>query len=489
MTTHSHYINGKWVEGSGERFESTDPASGRTLWSGQTATPDEINRAVVAARNAFETWSVTSMEHRADCLRAFRNRLLENIKPFAESLSRESGKPLWESGTEVTAMLSKVDLSIEAYQKRRRPETHHRSGGRTATRFKPHGVVAVLGPYNLPGHLSNAHVIPALLAGNTLVYKPSEQTPLVAQKLSELWESTELPPGAFNLVQGGRETGQRLADHPIIDGLFFTGGYPAGLDIHRKFADHPEKILALELGGNNPLAIYQVSDLDAAAYWTIQSAFITSGQRCTCARRLILPEGSDGNAVLDRFTTLTQTLRVGAYTSKPEPFMGPVISNASADRLLAAQDELLHQGGHGILPMRAIGGKRNMLSPGIIDVTGMNHRQDAELFGPLLQVIRVSDFDALVAEANNTAYGLSAGLLSDDADLFDTFYRKVRAGIINWNRPTTGASGALAFGGIGWSGNHRPSGFYASDYCSYPVASIEHDKLVFPDQITPGIEI
>ena len=486
MQSKSHFVEGCWLEGTGPALASHDPATGQTVWKGRAATNDEVNAAMASARGALESWSDLGTETRIALLLRFADQLKSHRAELSEIISRETGKPRWESLTEVDSMIGKVPLSIEAFNERRRPIERESGGAIAATRFKPHGVVAVFGPFNFPGHLPNGHVVPALLAGNTVVFKPSELTPGVAQKTVELWQEAGLPAGALNLVQGGRETGSALAAHPGIDGLFFTGSAAVGQAISKSLADHPEKILALEMGGNNALIVHDAANLEAAAYVTVQSAFLTSGQRCTCARRLVVPSGAAGDAFIDQLRAMTERLRVGAYTDDPEPFMGPVISRGAADSLLAAQSALQRQGGRTILEMRRIGFAGAMLSPGLIDVTDVPNRPDVEVFGPLLQIIRVPDFPAAIAEANNTAYGLAAGLLSDNRELYQQFFRKIRAGVVNWNRPTTGASGSLPFGGIGLSGNHRPSGYYAADYCSYPVASMEQSKLAMPSTMQPG---
>ncbi|MFC1835972.1 aldehyde dehydrogenase family protein, partial [Thermodesulfobacteriota bacterium] len=274
-----------------------------------------------------------------------------------------------------------------------------------------------------------------------------------------------------------------------LDGVFFTGSAETGKAIHRAFAGHPEKILALEMGGNNPLLVFDVADLDAAAYLTILSAYITSGQRCSCARRLIVPNGRDWERFIDRLAAMVRKIRVGVYTDTPEPFMGPVISDEAADELLSVQDGFIADGARTLIRMEPLRGIEALLSPGLIDVTDIQHREDVELFGPLLQLIRVEDFDEALKEANDTAYGLAAGLLSDNADLYDRFRRKIKTGVVNWNRHTTGASSAMPFGGIGLSGNHRPSAYFAADYCAYPVASIETDALEKPEATLPGIDL
>jgi succinylglutamic semialdehyde dehydrogenase len=329
--------------------------------------------------------------------------------------------------------------------------------------------------------------VPALLAGNTVVLKASELTPAVGEKTADLWQSAGLPPGVLNLVQGGRETGMALTAHQGVDGVLFTGSVAGGLALSQAFARQPRKILALEMGGNNPLVVWQVADPDAAVYAIIQSAYITSGQRCTCARRLVIPAGHEGQQLIDRLVAAMARVRVGPYTQVPEPFMGPVISAAEAQRLLIAERGLRDQGGVSLVPLQLQSGSAAMLSPALMDVTSIRSRADEELFGPLLQMIRVEDFQAAITEANATAYGLAAGLLSDSHELYEQFYLRIRAGVVNWNRPTTGASGQLPFGGIGISGNNRPSGYWAADYCSYPTASLETPKVVLAAKLPPGI--
>lgn len=489
MSTMSHFIDGRWIEGSGPAFHSTDPATAQKVWQGRAAVAGEVNRAVAAARSAAETWAETDVEHRMSFCQRFAEHAKARRDELAVAISREIGKPKWESLTEVDAMIGKVPVSIDAMKQRRWPSEKETGGAIAATRFKPHGVLAVFGPFNFPGHLPNGHIVPALLAGNTIVFKPSELAPLVGQIMIECWQAAGLPAGVINLVQGARETGVALSGHPGIDGLLFTGSAGVGVALRRALADHPEKILALEMGGNNPLIVHEASDLNAAAYLTIQSAYVTSGQRCTCARRLIVPIGKDGDRFVDRLTAMIDRIRVGRYTDNPEPFMGPVASAAAAEKVLAAQDVLRKRGGVALRETRTLNGCRAMISPGLMDVTNVSDRADEEIFGPFLQLIRVGDVSAAIEEANRTRYGLAAGLLSDNEDLYRLFYRKIRAGVVNWNRQTTGASGSLPFGGVGLSGNHRPSGFYAADYCSYPVASLEEKKLAMPAKLTPGLSL
>ncbi len=465
-------------------FTSENPATGEIIWEGEEASSSDIDRALKKARAAFSTWSTLPLEERLDYMRKWQELLTANKEEFALTISRDMGKTLWESRGEVGAMIGKIELSIQAYHERTGTVQREIPGAKAITRHKPHGVIAVFGPFNFPGHLPNGHIVPALIAGNCVVLKPSEQTPLVGEMMQKLWEQVELPDGVLCTLQGGAETGKALATHPDIDGLFFTGSSRTGKILSEAFGKTPEKILALELGGNNPLIVDEVSDLSGAAYATIQSAFITSGQRCTCARRLILPEGEEGDAFLQELVKMSQTVHVGSYKETPEPFYGPQVSKEAADQIYAAYEKLVASGAQVLLPMRRKG--EAMLTPAILEATSIP-REDEETFGPLLQVIRVPDFDAAIKEANNTRYGLSAGLLSDNEKKWELFLQQIRAGIVNWNQQTTGASGSAPFGGCGLSGNHRPSAYYAADYCAYPVASVEKEKVVLPDAFSPGI--
>lgn len=481
------FIAGRLGNGTGEPLVWNSPTDGQITWQGRSAGSDQIDSAVAAARNAQRDWSRRPVSERTSAIESFAAILQQRSRELIDSICRETGKPQWEAATEVEAMVRKAPLSIAAFQERRHPSESEKSGETAATRYKPHGVVAVFGPFNLPGHLPNGHIIPAVLAGNTVVFKPSEQSPLTGELTMRAWEESGLPPGVINLVQGGRDAGIALSSHAGLDGLYFTGSYPVGRSLSQAFAADPGKILALEMGGNNPLIVWRAKDLDAAAYLTIVSAFITSGQRCSCARRLIISDSKEGDAFLDKLVRAASAVRVDRYDAQPQPFMGTVISAVAAAKILAAQEELVKRGAKLLLESQKLPASAAMLTPGILDVNALKNRSDTEIFGPLLQVIRVPDFDAAIAEANRTRYGLSAGLLSDDRALYEKFYDAARAGLINWNRPLTGASSALPFGGIGNSGNNRPSGSWAADYCSYPVASLEARELKIPAQKFPGI--
>lgn len=483
-----HYIKGEWLAGEGHDIQSIDPAKKVSIWQARSASAEQVNEAVKSARDAFLPWSEFEFEERLAFVKRFGELLADNKQDLALTIARETGKPLWETATEVDAMIGKIDISVKAYYERTGVVENPMPLGKAFIRHKAHGVVGVFGPYNFPGHLPNGHIVPALLAGNTLVFKPSDLTPLVAEKMMVLWEKSGLPAGVLNLVQGEVETGKALASHPGLDGLFFTGSSRTGKILHEQFSGHPGKILALEMGGNNPLIVKDVSNIDAVVHDIVQSAFVTSGQRCTCARRLFIEQSEQGDAIIARLLEVTKQIRVGDYDAEEQPFMGAMISSNAAKMMVAAQEQLLTLGAKSLLKLEHLDVESGFVSPGILDVTDMLAKlPDEEHFGPLLKVIRYTDIEQAIDEANNTSFGLSAGLLSDSEDLYRHFFKRIRAGIVNWNRPITGASSAAPFGGIGDSGNHRASAFYAADYCSFPVASVELEQSALPGAFNPGL--
>ena len=444
----------------GEKLISTNPATGKQIWSGAVG---DAAAEVATARAAWPAWAAHSHAYRIEAVRRFANVVRKKETEFAELIARETGKPLWESRTEVAAVVNKVEISIEAYAERtpqRRMEAA--LGNKVAVRHKPHGVLAVLGPYNFPAHLPNGHIVPALIAGNAVVFKPSEKTPATGEMLVHCFHEAKIPEGLVRLLIGGPEQGRSLAGQPGIDGLLFTGSARAGMALHKQFAETPHKVLALELGGNNPLVIWNAKDIEAAATIAVQSAYLSAGQRCTAARRLIVEDGHC-KELLDAIKKLVDRMIVDQPFADPQPFMGPLIDGAAADHVQEQWLNLMMKGGKPLCRLDRPDKEKPFLTPALIDVTEIRDRPDEEIFGPVLQVIRVKDFDAAIKEANNTRFGLVASLVGGSPELYDKFWANVRAGVINWNKPTNGAPSNAPFGGVGISGNHRPSAFYAAD--------------------------
>lgn len=452
---------------------SYEPATGEELWRGAVS---DVDAAVGRARKAWPSWAALALGNRIEMTRRFANEVRKQADDMAQLIAREAGKPLWEARTEVNAVINKVEVSINAYAERTgKKKLDSALQGTAAVRHKPHGVMAVLGPYNFPAHLPNGHIIPALIAGNAILFKPSEKTPAVGEMLLQCLHAAGLPENVAQLVVGGPDEGKALVAHHGVDGVLFTGSAQAGIAINRKLAANPGKMVALEMGGNNPMIVLDTPKLTDAATLIVQSAFTTAGQRCTAARRLIVVE-SIYDDLMDKLVPLTRKLIVGDPLGEPQPFMGPVIDNTTAERLNDSFVALVTAGGKALSPMRRTDPKRPFLTPGLIDTTAIAERPDIELFGPILQIIKVPDLDAGITEANNTRFGLSASLIGGSPEDYGRFWANIRAGIINWNRPTNGASSSAPFGGIGLSGNHRPAAFYAADYCAYPVASNEMEQ-------------
>jgi succinylglutamic semialdehyde dehydrogenase len=433
------FIGGAWRAGAGERFASHDPATGDKVWEGRAADLDDVAEAMAAARLAFPSWSRRPREERVAVVRAFAKAIEKRADEIAGTISREMGKTLWDAKGEAQAMIGKVEISIRAQAERAGEREEKAAFGAMTLSHHAHGVLAVFGPFNFPGHLPNGHIVPALLAGNSVLFKPSEFTPGVGALMVEAWEEAGLPAGVINLLQGGRETGGAILDLTGLNGVLFTGSAHTGVLIHKKFAGRPD----------------------------VLPAFATSGQRCSCARRLIVPQGPEGDAIIAALAALTPRISVGPATQTPEPFLGPLVNAAAADRAVKFEQGLTALGAKPIVPLRREGA---LVHPGVIDVTGLTP-PDEELFGPILQVYRVTDFDHALDVANATRFGLAGGLISDDSALWARVKNEMRVGVLNWNRPTTGASSALPFGGPGLSGSLRPSAYYAADYVAYPVST------------------
>ncbi|MFZ2997758.1 succinylglutamate-semialdehyde dehydrogenase [Sphingobium sp.] len=449
---------------------SHEPATGALLWQGEAG---DVDAEVALAKAAWPRWAAQPIAYRIETLRRFVNVVRRHEDALVDLIARETGKPLWDARAEVAGVMAKVDISVAAYSERtgqRRLEGA--LGARQSVRHKPHGVMAVLGPYNFPAHLPNGHIVPALLAGNAVVFKPSEKTPAVGAMLVQLYHEAGVPIDAMRVVQGGASEGKALAAHDDVGGILFTGSAQTGIAINRQFGTQPGKILALEMGGNNPIVVWDTPEINAAATIVVQSAFLSSGQRCTAASRLIVRD-SMADALIAEVKKLADRLIVDHPHADPTPFMGPVIDMATADGLTESFLWLMSNGGRPIKHMVRPKAGLPFVSPAIIDVTAMQDRPDVELFGPLLQVVRVTTFEEAIAQANASRYGLSASLIGGSPEEYNQFWANVQAGVINWNRPTNGASSSAPFGGVGISGNHRPSAYYAADYCAYPVVSSE----------------
>lgn len=454
-------------------LQSFEPATGALVWQGSAG---DIDDAVARARRAWPSWAAQPHSNRIELVRRFGNELRKDHDRLAELIARETGRPLWDARGEVEEALARIELAVRAYADRTAQRRFDSAlQGTAALRHKPHGVLAVITPASSPVSSPAGHIIAALIAGNAVVFKPSERVPACGELLTLCFHRAGISATVLQCVHGGPAEGQALVAHGDVDGVRFTGSAHVGLTINRRLAANPGKVLSLELGGNNPIVVWDTPKLTDAAVIVAQSAFAASGQRCTAARRLIV-RASLADALVEEVRQLANRMIVGAPFDTPAPFMGPVVDNRAADGLTESFVYLLSNGGRAIKHLVRLDEAHPFLSPAIIDVTRMAERPDVELFGPLLQVVVVDDFDAAIAEANATRFGLCAALVGGSPQDYNRFWAHVRAGVINWNRPTHAQSAAAPFGGIGLSGNHRPGGAYAADSCAYPVTSAELDQ-------------
>lgn len=479
-------VEGDWVEGTGGILQSVDPSTGEVFWQGRAASKKDVDQAVASARGAFESWSQRSVGDRDQIISRFVDLVEERAEEVAAVISRDNGKPLWEARTEVTSLVTKLAATREAFEVRASDRVQDVKGRKSVTRFRPHGVLVVLGPFNFPTSMPNSHVLPALYAGNTVVLKPSDRTPAAGRLYAELWRSAGLPAGVLNLVQGGPEVGSALVAHPDIDGVLFIGSYRAGMSISRALQEAPHKQLTLEMGGNGPLVIWDYDDVRLAVHVAIQSGFLSTGQRCTAARRLIVNK-SVSEEFIAALTAATRSIAVGPSTQEPQPFMGPLISDGAARKFLEDVEVIRAAGGRFLVTPSALddlGGA--FVSPGLVDTTGVVV-PDEEVFGPLLQIQVAESLDDAIGIANDTKYGLAAGIVAIERPVFEQFLLSTKAGIVNWNQPLTGATTFAPFGGVKASGNFRPAGYLSVDYCSYATASIEDENPAVPDSLPPGV--
>ena len=454
---------------------------------------NHIDSACLSARAAYLSWARLGVEGRRAYLMRLKEMYSTHSEELAELISRETGKPLWESRTEAKAMIGKIDITLSHSLKLIEEEKVENAlpGVDGYIRHKPRGVMAVVGPFNFPGHLANGHIIPALIAGNTVVFKPSDKTPAVGQWMAQMFHKAEFPPGVFNLLQGQAETGKRICVNHYVDGILFTGSYEVGLKIQQDTLHHHWKILALEMGGKNCTVVWEDADLDKAVYETLIGAFLTTGQRCSCTSKVIVHE-KVAEQFTDRFYQAAKKIAIGHWSDE-NVFMGPLISAEAVEKYLRFQEIAKREGAESLMRGKVLDLDQDgyYVTPSINLVDKFNPQsvyQKSEIFGPNVAIQKVSDFDEALMINNSTGFGLVMALFTRDRALYERALIEARVGLLNWNRTTNGASSRLPFGGMGKSGNDRPSAHYAIQYCAVPVASLEDSPEYLAQQTFPGLE-
>lgn len=487
----ANFIANRWLPIPGDAIVSRNPARPAELIFSSAAEPTHVDPAVAAARAALPHWSRLPIERRAAVLTRFAALAKAKSQLVADILCDEIGKAMWECKQEAGLLANKVDITLDTAPNSGRSRITPYALEISPTRqgrclFRPHGVMAVLGPFNFPAHLPNGHIVPALLAGNTIIFKPSDKAPATGQVLTELFAEALAAegittPGIINLVQGGAEIARKLVAHEGVDAVAFTGSWPVGRAILQANLDRPGRIVALEMGGNNPAIVMPDADLRQAAIEVTRCAFNTTGQRCTSTRRLIVHE-SIAPKFIAAVAKAASNLIIGDPRAKHPVFAGPIISAPMRQAVLDAQRQWAASGAETIVPASTLDVPNcpngYFITPGISRVDRFTTASDTapgadtEIFGPLLRVAVVSSLDAAIEQANATRFGLAASIFTKDSSAIEHFLHEARAGCLNVNTGTAGASSKLPFGGLGHSGNHRPAGAFALDYCAYPVASM-----------------
>lgn len=482
------YIDGRWLVPSAPDavIRRDSPANTSDRIGEFPIAYGHVDMAVAAAREAQPGWEATPLSERLEVVRRFGAELRAREADFVELLGREVGKPAWEAKTEVAALSAKIEIT--ASEGLALVRDYDIDGGKFSARFLPLGVLAVLGPFNFPLHLPNGHVIPALLTGNTVVFKPSELTPGCAQVYLQAADAARLPPGVLNLVQGDARTGADLSSHADIDGVLFTGSSAAGRAITEANIERPGRMIALEMGGKNAAVVLADAPFEKAVYDVVYSGCVTAGQRCTAVSRVVVERSIAGRFV-DALSLRAKNLKVGRPTS-PDTFMGPLVSEAAFEKFQAAQ-RAAESETQVVVASREVdvGVRGYYVSPAVhrvaaVDATSRYQRE--ELFGPDLAVYVADDAEHAAFIANATDYGLAAAVFTKSEASFEWMARRLRVGVLAWNAPSVGSSSRLPFGGLRRSGNLRPAGLFSSLYCVRSLAISRGGVDLDTEKLPPG---
>ncbi len=478
-----NYIDGSFVEVRDKIGElvSQSPADQTDVLGVFPYSYRAAEDATQAAQRAFQEWKNTSLDYRVNLLKKYQEILRKKESFLAEAIAREVGKPLWEAKQEVATMINKVDVTLNEGM---RNITDYEIPGvmdntRGACRFRPYGVFVVLGPFNFPGHLPNGHIVPALVTGNTVVFKPSEKSCAVGQIIAEAFHEAGFPKGVFNLIQGEKEVGRRLVVSERVNGVLFTGSYEVGLKIKQDTIHQYWKLLVLEMGGKNAALVLEDANLDCAVYETLISSFLTAGQRCSATSR-ILVHRSIFDSFVKSFHERAKAFSIGHPLE--DPFMGPLIDRNAVEKYLKFLGIATREGCDVIMRGKVLEFpfKGFYVTPSICLVRQQQLSsirksvyQQTEIFGPNVAIYVFDQIEEAVNIANATQYGLVFSVFTASEEQYKAVAQNLQAGLINWNRGTIGASSKLPFGGLKRSGNHFPTAISATSYCTYPVASLE----------------
>ncbi|MFL5784356.1 MAG: aldehyde dehydrogenase family protein [Bacteriovoracaceae bacterium] len=482
MQLKGDYLNGHWKmpARADETIKKLCPADlSLTLWEARVSY-DHIEETISSAVKGYDVWRKTSLEERIACLKKYQEIVRAKKTHIAEALALEVGKPLWEAMTEAAALDSKVSVTITDSLERIKQETIKdvmpKIDGHTV--YKPLGPTFVIGPFNFPCHLANGQILSALLAGNSVIFKPSEKTIYSAQLMVECLHEAGFPPGVVNFINGTGMTAGKITSDKRIKGIFFTGSRAIGMKILENTWRDIDKLVALELGGKNSTIIHHDTNISHALPELLRACFLTTGQRCT-STSMILVHRKIEQQFIEEFKKVTERIRVGhPMLAKPEPFMGPLIDEAAMKMYFDFCSAGVSEGAEEIVKPRKldVGFQGHYVSPSIHyakkpDLKGKFIQE--EIFGPNCFFVPYDDIEEAIKIANCTPYGLAASVFTRDQSVYELCVRDIESGLINLNRSTVGATARLPFGGVKNSGNHRPAAVTMIDHCVHAISSLE----------------
>lgn len=463
--TRKLYINGEWVE-TEETFESLNPSTGSVVGTLYEANESHVDEAVEAAEESFDDWRSLSYTDRAEYLWEIHDWLLDNVEELGEMVSRESGKEIKEGRADIREAAHMVEWAAGNARHPHGDVVPSEIAEKDAyMRRKPRGVTACITPWNFPIAIPFWHMAVTLVEGNTVVWKPAEQTPICGSKIAEMFDEIDVPDGVFNLVQGhGSTVGDPLARHEDVQTVLFTGSAEVGEHIQQIAAEQPQKQTACEMGGKNALVITENAKLELAVKCAVLASFKTTGQRCVSTERLIIHEDIYDD-FKEQFVNVAQSIAVGDPLEE-DTFMGPLVDENQVEKFENSNEKARETESTNILVDREDLDEQpfaegNWVGPFVYEVDEYDSNESLlkdEVFGPHVALIPYSgSLDRGMEIHNDTPYGLTGAIISEDYREINQFRDEAEVGLAYANLPCIGAEVQLPFGGVKKSGNGDPS--------------------------------
>ena len=482
MAEYDHYIDGEWAAGEGGEFDSENPATGETLGTFPQGTESEVRTAIAAANDAYEEWRALSYIDRAEYLWEIYHELRDRHEELGEIVTKECGKEISEGKADVTEAWHMVEWAAGNARHPHGDIVPSEIPAKDAyMRRKPRGVVGCITPWNFPVAIPFWHMAVTLVEGNTVVWKPAEQTPWCGQIIAEMFDDTGIPDGVFNMVQGFGDAGAAIVEGDV-DTVLFTGSAEVGHGIARKVAEDPEKNTSCEMGGKNAVIVTEHADLDVAVHAAVMSSFKTTGQRCVSSERLVVH-----TEVYDefkrRFVDVAESVAVGDPLAA-DTFMGPVVDGSQVEKFHRYNDLARKEGAEVLVDRAELDADEIPASPDGGTATaadGTHTGRDAagywvgpfvyeidydtdlrclkeEVFGPHVALVEYDgDVDRAIEIHNDVPYGLAGAIVSEDYRQINRYRDRGEVGLAYGNLPCIGAEVQLPFGGVKKSGQGAPS--------------------------------